>query len=79
MNLYHISQSVNNGWDTYDSAVVAAETAEQAAATHPYEFAAWDSIFPMWASFPEQVTVKLIGTALEGTTAGVILSSFNAG
>lgn len=79
MNLYHISQSVNNGWDTYDSAVVAAETVEQAAATHPNNNHSWDSIWPTWCDKPSEVTVKLIGTALEGTTAGVILSSFNAG
>ncbi|TGE52979.1 hypothetical protein C6P18_02595 [Weissella confusa] len=30
MNLYKISQDVNDDWDTYDSAVVVAESAEAA-------------------------------------------------
>lgn len=30
MKLYLISQNVNNGYDTYDSAVVCAETEEEA-------------------------------------------------
>ena len=35
MKLWLISQSENNGWDTYDSAVVAAETEEEARHTYP--------------------------------------------
>lgn len=35
MKLWLISQSVNNNWDTYDSAVVAAETEEEARITYP--------------------------------------------
>ena len=38
MNLYLISQDVNNGYDTYDSAVVAAETEQEARETHPSMF-----------------------------------------
>jgi len=43
VNLYHISQQVNNGYDTYDSAVVAAETAEQAKCMHPDSRMIWDA------------------------------------
>jgi hypothetical protein len=35
MNLYLIHQSSTNGYDTYDSAVVAAETEEEAQCIHP--------------------------------------------
>jgi hypothetical protein len=79
MNLYHISQSANQRYDSYDSAVVAAESEELARNTHPgggwpkegqYN---WD-----WTGI-ENVTVRCIGQAVEGTEAGVICASFNAG
>jgi hypothetical protein len=76
MNLYRISQTTNTTWDTFDSAVVAAESEEAARNTHPEtsEFGReWS-----WTG-PENVTVEFIGTAKEGTVAGVICSSFNAG
>lgn len=75
MNLYLISQTENEDYDTYDSAVVAAETPEDAARIHPDG----SGSFGTWARCPENVTVKLIGTATEGTPAGVICASFNAG
>lgn len=79
MNLYLISQDVNNSYDTYDSAVVAAESEEAARKIRPGE----DELRPdardwTWTK-PENVTVKLIGVADEGIEAGVICASFNAG
>lgn len=35
MKLWRISQTTNTGWDTYDSAVVAAPTKRTAQCTHP--------------------------------------------
>jgi hypothetical protein len=35
LNLYLISQNVNDGWDTYDSAVVAAASEEEARLIYP--------------------------------------------
>ena len=35
MNLYKISQTTNNNYDTYDSAIVAAESEDQARYTEP--------------------------------------------
>ncbi len=35
MNLYRISQDVNNNYDTYDSAIVVAENEELAVRVHP--------------------------------------------
>ena len=57
--------------------MVAAETEEAARNIHPTGFndANWEKD---WAS-PEQVTVKLLGEALEGTKTGVICASFHAG
>ena len=43
MKLWLISQDVNNGWDTYDSAVVAAETEDEARNIYPDN---WDSTNP---------------------------------
>jgi len=82
MKLYLISQSVANGCDTYDSAVVAARTAKKARKTHPRQFVEdpWDdTLSGVWATKPEQVTADLIGYAKIGTKAGVICHSFNAG
>jgi hypothetical protein len=79
MNLYLISQDTNNNYDTYDSAVVAAETEEKARGTHPSR-QNWDgktSNFDDWVSV-DKVIVKLIGIA-QTDKAGVICASFNAG
>jgi len=35
MNLYLLTQTVNNNYDTFDSAVVAAETEKEALRIHP--------------------------------------------
>jgi hypothetical protein len=77
MNLYLISQTENQDYDTYDAAVVAAETIDEAQKTHPSAIKDW--IARTWASSPHQVRVELIGKAKDGTKAGVILASFNAG
>jgi hypothetical protein len=80
VNLYFISQNENRGYDTYDSAVVAAETEEAAREIHPSGMECdkdaydWDG----WCA-KEYVKVKLIGKATEDCIAGVICASFNAG
>ncbi len=92
MKLWLISQSVNSGYDTYDSAVVAAMTEEEAKVISPSEFYKWlngswyfetiSGFLPSengsWAD-PKDVSVELLGEALETTEAGVICASFNAG
>ncbi len=83
MNLYLLTQEENSGYDSYDSMVVAAETEDRARLIHPDTWSdnPWGRtqfLFD-WALSPDQVSVTLIGTAVEGTKAGVILSSFNAG
>lgn len=79
MKLWLISQDENTGYDTYDGAVVAAETEDEARMIIPGGDTWDDPIRYSWCSTPDKVTVKLIGVAEPGTPAGVVLSSFNAG
>ena len=81
MNLYLLSQKENNDYDTYDSAVVAAESENAARLIHPNGYLPvdeWDSL-GTWVQNPNHVSVKLIGTVAACVAAGVVLSSFNAG
>lgn len=74
-----------SGYDTYDSAVVAANTEEQAKAMHPREDgtlwpsdrSVWD--IGGWVASPEYVNAECIGNASSQVVAGVIVASFNAG
>ncbi len=87
MNLYKISQSVNNDYDTYDSAIVAAPDEDKARVMHPNGIKSerLDRKTPIsfsmgdWVVYPSDVTVELIGVAADGTQRSVICSSFNAG
>ena len=78
MKLWLISQKENRDYDTYDSAVVAAETKEEAVSIHPGPYA--HNAYPVSSWAPkEQVQANYIGHAKIGTKAGVICASFNAG
>lgn len=84
MNIYHISQTENNDYDTYDSAIVCAKTEDDARKIHPSgdDVRGWDHRFGSlrgWCSSPELVTVRVIGRAFKDVKPGVILASFNAG
>ena len=93
MNLYKISQDVNNGYDTYDAAIVAAESEDAARALHPDEFrnslessyrADWpeDNDYDgTWLSPTRRhlIRVELIGVASDHLKPGIVLASFNAG
>lgn len=86
MNLYKLEQDVNNGYDTYDSCIVAAKTAKQAKSMHPdygndYGKSEtrkddWDSD---WAKNEDYVKCTYIGRAKKGTKKSVICASFRAG
>lgn len=79
MKLYKISQIDAHGWDTYDSAVVAAESSEAAKAIHPSGDGDWSDVsYRTWASSPNLVTAIYIGEAADDIS-GVIVASFNAG
>lgn len=82
MNLYLLTQTKVTGCDTYDSAVVAAGSLEEARGIHPAGPNGWVNdykFFPAWPPSQEDVSVLQIGTALDGTKAGVILASYNEG
>lgn len=76
MKLWLLSQTKNNGYDTYDAVVVAAPTGDAARTISPCSVN-WTG--SSWVTDPKDVDVKYIGTAARGTKAGIILSSFNAG
>ena len=78
MNIYLISQYENENYDTFDSAIVAAETEEKARNILPSR-EGWTPCDGTWCSSPEVVIVKYLGVAAEGIEAGCILGSFNAG
>ncbi len=85
MNLYLISQTENEGYDTYDSAVVCAEMEEKARMIHPDGKGKWDGAAECrkrwqytWCD-AEHVKVELIGKAASVSLCVVICTSFNAG
>jgi len=77
VNLYKISQTDNDDWDTYDSAIVCAASEDDARQINPG--GRWNSSLDGWCKSPDLVTVELLGTANDDIPAGVVLSSFNAG
>ena len=95
MKLYLITQDIVNDYDTYDSAVVSAESPEDARKIHPSEFVThvtdgkwfgtytkggeYENESPDWVKYSE---IGQIQTEYLGETErerGVILASFNAG
>ncbi len=78
MKLWLIMQCEVRGYDTYDSAVVAATTEDKAKEIHPNITSGWDHS-GSWANSPNDVEVEYLGSAKKGTKEGVICASFNAG
>lgn len=81
MNLYRIWQVQNNGYDTFDSAVVVAASEEDAKKVHPcdYDPTPWEHNYT-WADSPDAVFVEYVGIAANELSAGTIIcASFNAG
>lgn len=80
MKIYKISQDVNKDYDTYDSAVVYAESEEDAREIHPNcaIMNSPDDYIQTWA-LPEYVKVEYLGENPYVTGTYVILASFNAG
>ena len=76
MSLFLISQNIRKGYDTYDSAVVSAETPEEAATIHPCGEDYWGSL--TWCERPGEVVVEMI-SPVSLVPAGVVCASFNAG
>ena len=90
MNVYKITQQALIGYDTFDSAVVVAESEDAAKLVHPISVwigspeTGWPDrlmSIPSWP-LPKDVRAELIGPLEDGShySAGdVILASFNAG
>jgi hypothetical protein len=74
MYIYLLTQSWVRGYDTYDSCVVYAESERAAQLMTPSEYCG-----SSWPKDAHRVEVQLLGEALPGTKAGLILASFNAG
>lgn len=93
MKLYLLTQSFNDSYDTYDSAVVAAPDEATARTISPDTSHVWDNgwfyatrtivrkepNFCAWVNDLNLISVTYLGEAQEGTPMGLILSSFNAG
>lgn len=82
MNLYHISQTERQGYETYSDAVVAALSPIDASRINPSQseefYDAFDSCGE-WASSPDNVKVVYLGVAAPGVKRGIICKSFHAG
>ena len=85
MNIYHISQTVNTDYDTYDAAVVCAPDEETARSLNPdtgkpMTDADWrNGLHDAWVSSPSDVRVRYLGPADPSVKPGLVLASFNAG
>jgi hypothetical protein len=78
MNIYLLSQSVNNNYDTFDSMIVVSDTPENAI-KHSVEKHHDDDGWSSWVS-AKYVKCVMIGVANpEYETTEVILASYNAG
>ncbi len=82
MNLYLLSQNENCQYNTFDSCVVCAENENEARnimpdfnSGKPFEPS---NSFGTWAFNIEGVEVKLIGTAADTITKGIVIASYNA-
>lgn len=94
MKLYLLSQKDDNGYDTYDSVVVAAESCFEAVRITPCGQLTWDDekeifrypwdkeaegVATGWARHVDNINCIEIGYAHDSVKKGVVLSSFNAG
>ena len=84
MKLFKIYQSINRGYDTFDSAVVVADSAEEAQKIHPYDGSDNFLQFDSWVSRPDLVTLTYLGEVVgepdnDIYPGAVICASFNAG
>ena len=77
MKLYLISQTVNDGYDTYDAFVVCAENEDDAKRVRDLE--SDENWGYSWVRKYEEIEVKYLGEADASLERGEILGSFNAG
>lgn len=80
LNLYLISQDINNGYDTYDSIIVCAENEEEAKMIKPNGELLEDDDYS-WVNLSQinKLKIEFLGVANKGIEKGIILASFHAG
>jgi hypothetical protein len=79
MNIYKLSQTQNDGWDTYSDCVVISESENAARMINP-NIRGWDDDWSgKWCSSPDYVTVEYLGVAKEGSVEGIVCASYHAG
>lgn len=74
--LFKIEQDDVSGYDTYDSAVVCADSEEDARRMYPGYL---ENEGNDWTLDPTKVSVTYLGKADKSLKTGVICASFNAG
>jgi hypothetical protein len=84
MNLYHVSQNLVTGYDTYSDFVVCAIDQNAARSIHPVDGHIMneedlDDTYQCWAKSPKDVMVEYLGKADDRIKPGIICSSFHAG
>ncbi|MGO2981580.1 MAG: hypothetical protein ACTID1_00240 [Pseudolactococcus laudensis] len=95
MNIYKLSQTINDDYETYDSCIVIAENEEEAIKIHPNGRQNWDTrgrklenSYFVYENFDiddwveiEDIKVELIGIADRSLNGDieVVCASFNAG
>ena len=81
MKLFLISRNDEGGWDTYDSAVVAAPDEDTARHMNPAngDPMVWGRRHSSWCAGPDCVTVRYLGEAAADIEQDVLCASFNAG
>lgn len=77
--LYLISQDVNRKYDTFDPAVVCAESEGEARLIRPDGETWGGKYLHEWVESPEDVKVAYLGIADDSVEIGTVLGSFNAG
>lgn len=75
MNIYKLTRNDKWGYDDYDSLVVIAKDKRSAKLISPHS----DYVTTAWPHSPSLIDAELIGIAKEGSVAGCVLGSFNAG
>ena len=84
MKLFKIYQDINTDYDTFDSAVVVANSAEEAQNIHPSGGSGSFDMYVNWVSRPDLVELiylgEVVGEVDEDIYPGAIIcASFNAG
>tara|TARA_R100000935_G_C2742150_1_gene126288 strand:- start:272 stop:550 length:279 start_codon:yes stop_codon:yes gene_type:complete len=82
MKLFKIYQNINEGYDTYDSAVVVANSAEEAQKIHPNGKSGDFNLYSTWVARPELVELIYLGEVVgepdnDIYPGAIICASFN--